>query len=111
MVSSLPDKRASITQVDIAHSFSKYSEEEVAKFTILFLISLTIEKLLYGCFVQVYLGNFPSRLFCDEESQKIISIFQKELQEISKKIKERNSQLKIPYEYLMPEKIPNGLTV
>nr|XP_039253840.1 allene oxide synthase-lipoxygenase protein-like [Styela clava] len=87
VTASLPNKRQSCLQFDLVHAFAKSYEDEVQ------------------------LGNFPDRLFCDAEAQDIIESFRNDLKIISKEIKERNSKLKIPYEYLLPEKIPEGVTV
>ena len=37
--------------------------------------------------------------------------FQVKLNVISEEIKERNKQLKIPYTYLLPERVPNSIAI
>ena len=62
------------------------------------------------CF-QRYLGNYSATAWEDQEALDAINRFQDKLEDISKKIKERNANLELPYIYLLPERIPNGTAI
>ena len=61
--------------------------------------------------LQVFLGNYPYQRFTEEKIQKQILQFQKKLAQISLEIKERNKGLDVPYTYLLPERVPNSITI
>ena len=61
--------------------------------------------------LQRYLGNYSATAWEDKEAMDAITRFQDKLEEISKKIKERNDNLEVPYIYLLPERIPNGTAI
>lgn len=56
------------------------------------------------------LGEFPMQLFTEEEPKKVLQEFGEDINTISEKIKERNKSLKYPYEYILPENVPVGVT-
>merc|ERR1711973_44900 len=58
-----------------------------------------------------YLGDYPDHLFYDETALKAIDTFQCKLSEMSAAIKERNKDLKVPYNYLLPERTPNSIAI
>ena len=60
---------------------------------------------------QKFLGDFSEGLFAEDAPLKAISRFQENLKGISAAIRERNKELDIPYEYLLPERIPNSIAV
>ncbi|XP_002119368.4 polyunsaturated fatty acid 5-lipoxygenase [Ciona intestinalis] len=60
---------------------------------------------------EVYLGQFPMNLFDDARVDQAQAQFRRELKTISNLIHSRNKNLKFPYEYLLPEKIPISIAV
>ena len=60
---------------------------------------------------QRFLGDFSKGLLVDDEAEEAITRFQEELQEISETIKTRNRGLQWPYIHLLPERVPNGITI
>nr|CAB3221311.1 arachidonate 5-lipoxygenase-like [Phallusia mammillata] len=87
IMTSLPGVRVSGTFIAFAFILSTYSDSEV------------------------FLGNFPQRLFTDEETMQCQRDFKADLEVFSEKIKERNLKLDHPYTYLLPERIPNGTSI
>ena len=63
------------------------------------------------CYVQIFLGNYPSKRFTEEGAQKHIAAFEENLRTIEDDIKKRNEKLDVPYIYMMPTKIPNSITI
>ncbi|XP_068123007.1 hydroperoxide isomerase ALOXE3-like [Hyperolius riggenbachi] len=57
------------------------------------------------------LGNYPDVRFTEEEIQKSTKAFQDKLSEISKYIQKRNESLPLPYPYLDPSQIENGVSI
>lgn len=57
------------------------------------------------------LSGGKMRMFTDPAVRQAIEEFQNNLKEISRKIKERNRQLPVSYDYLIPENIPLGVSV
>ena len=60
---------------------------------------------------QVYLGDYPDKHFTEPKAQEAIERFQSHLREVSAVIHKRNKSLKVPYEYLLPENIPNSTSL
>lgn len=60
---------------------------------------------------QVFIGNFPERLFVEEAILNLQAAYKEELEQLGAKIKERNSKLEKPYTFLLPEKIPNYIAI
>lgn len=60
---------------------------------------------------QKFIGDYPEELFTDEAAKSVISGFQKKLKSISAEIKARNAKLRVPYPYLLPERIPNSIAI
>ena len=61
--------------------------------------------------LQIYLGNYPAKRFTEEGPQQKITGFEKRLAEIDDEIESRNSDLDVPYTYMLPKKIPNSITI
>ncbi|KAL3883127.1 hypothetical protein ACJMK2_029420 [Sinanodonta woodiana] len=59
----------------------------------------------------VYLGDFPDAYFAEAAMQRIKDEFQQSLKRISEQIKTRNRKMDIPYYYLLPERVPNSVSV
>ncbi|XP_078313312.1 allene oxide synthase-lipoxygenase protein-like [Crassostrea virginica] len=57
------------------------------------------------------LGDFEVNYTYDPPAVQIVDNFRKELKEISVKIHERNKTLERKYEYLLPEEIPNSISI
>ena len=88
ILDSLPDQMLTATQVELSHTMSCYSSEEL------------------------YLINTPPELlFTDSEVLNAMNKFQNSLHAIEQEILARNKELKIPYEVLLPSKIPYGISV
>ena len=87
ILDSLPDQMLAASQVELSYTMSCYSKEE------LFLTETP-----------------PELLFTDLEVIEAIEKFKTSLQVIEDEIKLRNEALKVPYEVLMPSKIPMGIS-
>ncbi|XP_076446963.1 allene oxide synthase-lipoxygenase protein-like [Babylonia areolata] len=57
------------------------------------------------------IGDFEVQYIFDDRAREIVDEFRRDLAKISKKIKERNSRLTIPYEYLDPDIVPNSISI
>ncbi|CAB3985700.1 allene oxide synthase-lipoxygenase -like [Paramuricea clavata] len=58
-----------------------------------------------------FIGDFSQGLLNGKEVEGVISRFQASLQSISEVIKKRNASVKIPYPYLLPERVPNSIGI
>lgn len=61
--------------------------------------------------MQIFLGDYPNKLFMEPNIQKYIDEAQKKLKGIELEIKERNKSLDVPYVYLLPSRVPNSITI
>ena len=61
--------------------------------------------------LQIYLGQLNKERFAEPHVQRIFEEFSDHLKDISLEIHERNKQLDIPYFYLLPECVPNSITI
>ena len=57
------------------------------------------------------MGDYPYQRFTEDNILSFIDKFQKRLAEITDEIKARNEGLDIPYTYMLPENIPNSITI
>lgn len=57
------------------------------------------------------IGDFEVQYIFDPAAREIVDEFRKDLQKISKQIKERNLHRNPPYEYLDPDIIPNSISI
>ena len=53
----------------------------------------------------------PRWLFNEEEVKTAFTNFQNKLHKIEDKIQERNYELDVPYEVLLPSQIPSGIAI
>ena len=88
ILDSLPDQMLAASQVELSFTMSCYTKEE------LFLTDTP-----------------PDFLFTDLEVIDAINRFKTNLLAIENDIKERNHDLKVPYEVLRPSKIPYGISI
>ena len=61
--------------------------------------------------IKRFLGEYPEEHFTEPAAQEAILSFQAHLKEISSIIHKRNKELEVPYAYLLPERVPNGVTI
>ncbi|XP_074651699.1 polyunsaturated fatty acid 5-lipoxygenase-like [Tubulanus polymorphus] len=54
-----------------------------------------------------YLGLYPNCFYEEERLHKVVIDFQEKLKGVSEAIRKRNEDLACPYEYLLPERVPN----
>ncbi|XP_028395809.1 allene oxide synthase-lipoxygenase protein [Dendronephthya gigantea] len=87
ILSTLPSKSQAAKAIATVYILTKFSEDER------------------------YLGNYSATAWEDQEAFDAINRFQDKLEDISKKIKERNEKLELPYIYLLPERVPNGTAI
>ncbi len=87
IMKTLPDKAFSSRQIAIGYVLSSYNENDT------------------------FLGDYKELLFYEKKARDVVSQFQKELKEAGEIIKERNTQREVPYDLLLPEKIPNSITI
>ena len=59
----------------------------------------------------MFLGSYPAELFVEEEAKAVIRKMRETLEKILSEIEERNQDLEVPYEYLLPSKIPNSINI
>ncbi|XP_062620179.1 allene oxide synthase-lipoxygenase protein-like [Saccostrea cucullata] len=88
-------------------------EEEVVK--ALVDRSSTLETMIIGKILSERstnaLGDFEVNYIYDPPAVAIVEEFRKDLKNISSKIHERNEKLERGYEYLLPEEIPNSISI
>jgi len=82
IMNTLPDQDLMCAQMAVSHTLSTPPADEV------------------------FLGEFPMKLFTEESAVKILEEFTQDVKDIGKKINERNKSWKVPYEYLLPENVP-----
>ena len=58
-----------------------------------------------------FLGDYTDGGFTDMRAREAILRFQGKLNRISRSIKLRNESLEVPYTYLLPERVPNGIGI
>ena len=88
ILDSLPDQMLSAGQVELSYAMSCYSSDDL------------------------YLTNTPCELlFTDREVLDAMERFQNSLRIIEEEIKKRNEELKVPYDVLVPSKIPYGIRI
>nr|AHK60922.1 allene oxide synthase/8R-lipoxygenase fusion protein a [Capnella imbricata] len=87
ILATLPSKAQAAKAIATVYILTKFSEDER------------------------YLGNYSATAWEDKDALDAINRFQNNLEDISKKIKERNENLELPYIYLLPERIPNGTAI
>ena len=61
--------------------------------------------------LQIYFGNFPAQRFTEITVKEQIEKFKKALSDVESEIRERNKHIDIPYEYMLPSKTPNSITI
>lgn len=59
----------------------------------------------------VPLGHHKEKYFSDPRTKAVLSQFQADLKNLENEITARNEQLDLPYEYLMPSRIENSITI
>lgn len=59
----------------------------------------------------VPLGHHKEKYFSDPRTKAVLSQFQADLKNLENEITTRNEQLDLPYEYLMPSRIENSITI
>ncbi|XP_060947632.1 hydroperoxide isomerase ALOXE3-like [Limanda limanda] len=57
------------------------------------------------------LGQYPEKRFDEPELTQVILEFQAELSKLGEEIAKRNSQLEVPYDYLLPSLIENSVSI
>ncbi|KAK3579727.1 hypothetical protein CHS0354_008868 [Potamilus streckersoni] len=87
ILKTLPTKADQALSIAFAYYLSSYSKEET------------------------FLGDFPDAHFVEPEVREAQKWFKTDLNRISDEIKRRNMDLEIPYTYLLPENIPNSVSV
>ncbi|KAK9971189.1 hypothetical protein ABG768_027078 [Culter alburnus] len=60
---------------------------------------------------ELFLGEYPDKYFTEQPVMKAIETFRKKLAEVTNIIKSRNENLKLPYCYLSPDRIPNSVAI
>jgi hypothetical protein len=50
-------------------------------------------------------------MFVEKEALNALDEFKKELKSVEEKIKQRNGELGVPYEYLLPSYIVNSISI
>ena len=61
--------------------------------------------------MQAYLGDFPQQLFTDKEPKEAIEKFKRDLKIYAEGVRKRNGDIMYPYDWLLPEKISNGIAM
>ncbi|KAM6893959.1 polyunsaturated fatty acid lipoxygenase ALOX8-like [Xenentodon cancila] len=74
--------------------------------------SMSTVWLLSKIFIDAHhLGHYPKKHFTEEFSRLKIKAFQRDLKKLSRKIKDRNEKLALPYNYLDPAVMENSVSV
>ncbi|XDV49700.1 hypothetical protein PO909_018902 [Leuciscus waleckii] len=60
---------------------------------------------------ELFLGEYPDMYFTEQPVMEAAKTFRKKLAEVTNVIKSRNEDLKVPYWYLCPDRIPNSVAV
>ena len=63
---------------------------------------------MFVCF-QKFLGDYSENLFTETKALQAIANFKVKLDAVTERINLRNRKLEVPYTYLLPGRIPNGL--
>ncbi|XP_027862603.1 polyunsaturated fatty acid 5-lipoxygenase [Xiphophorus couchianus] len=87
IIESLPDRGRSSWHLGAVWALSQYQENEL------------------------YLGMYPDEHFIEKPVKDAMGKFRKELAEITRSIKRRNEEKKLPYYNMSPDKIPNSVAV
>ncbi|XP_073695395.1 polyunsaturated fatty acid 5-lipoxygenase-like [Garra rufa] len=58
-----------------------------------------------------FLGMYPDMYFTEQTVEEAIKTFRAKLKEVTNTIKSRNIELRLPYCYLSPDKIPNSVAI
>lgn len=95
-----PSDKGPITEKDIVDTLPSQAEQAVA-----IAFSHYLSEPLSD---EVYLGEFKDSYFTETSVREILDWYADEMGEISRQIYKRNEQLDVPYEYLLPEKIPKA---
>ena len=61
--------------------------------------------------IQSVLGHHSEVMFVEKEALNALDEFKKELKSVEEKIKQRNGELGVPYEYLLPSYIVNSISI
>ncbi|KAM6894000.1 polyunsaturated fatty acid lipoxygenase ALOX15B-like [Xenentodon cancila] len=74
--------------------------------------SMSTVWLLSKIFIDAHhLGHYPKKHFTEKSSKSKIKAFQRHLKKLSRKIKDRNEKLALPYNYLDPAVMENSVSV
>ncbi|XP_051743107.1 polyunsaturated fatty acid 5-lipoxygenase-like [Ctenopharyngodon idella] len=60
---------------------------------------------------ELFLGMYPDNHFTEQPVKNALETFRKNLGEVTKFINNRNDELKLPYKYLSPDRIPNSVSI
>uniref|UniRef100_A0A672L1P9 Arachidonate 5-lipoxygenase-like n=1 Tax=Sinocyclocheilus grahami TaxID=75366 RepID=A0A672L1P9_SINGR len=60
---------------------------------------------------ELFLGMYPEDYFTEVDVKDALKTFREKLGEVTKFINIRNEELKLPYVYLSPDKIPNSVAI
>ncbi|XP_041645719.1 polyunsaturated fatty acid 5-lipoxygenase-like isoform X2 [Cheilinus undulatus] len=85
IIESLPDRGRSSWHLGAVWALSQYQEHEL------------------------FLGMYPDEHFIEKPVKAAMEKFRKQLEEINSSIKRRNKGKKLPYNNMLPEKIPNSI--
>ncbi|XP_056097940.1 polyunsaturated fatty acid 5-lipoxygenase-like [Rhinichthys klamathensis goyatoka] len=87
IMESLPDRGRSSWHLGIIWALSQFQDNEM------------------------FLGEYPDMYFTEQPVMGAAKTFRKKLAEVTKIIKSRNENLKVPYWYLSPDRIPNSVAI
>ncbi|XP_056097933.1 polyunsaturated fatty acid 5-lipoxygenase-like [Rhinichthys klamathensis goyatoka] len=87
IMESLPDRGRSSWHLGIIWALSQFQDNEL------------------------FLGEYPDMYFTEQPVMGAAKTFRKELAEVTKIIKSRNENLRVPYWYLSPDRIPNSVAI
>lgn len=98
-----PTKKNSVTMKDVMKSLPNKHQAGVTIATVYDLTRIFPD--------ERFLGDYTDGAFTDMAALEAILRFQEKLNVITEEIKERNKRLKIPYTYLLPERVPNSIAI
>ncbi|XP_062267016.1 hydroperoxide isomerase ALOXE3-like isoform X2 [Platichthys flesus] len=86
------------------------SIEELIKFITMVIFTVSVQHAAVNN-GQIPLGQYPEKRFDEPEIRQVILEFQAELSYLGEEIVKRNSQLELPYDYLLPSRIDNSVSI
>jgi len=105
MVGPIPTE-ADRGAIDMARIMSTLPDESLANYQvfIMWILSQQYEE-------QIFIADYPRWLFSDDKSAEALENFRVNLNKVEDTISTRNQKLEIPYDVILPSKLPAGISI